>query len=121
MKIFWDPHLPLDFTPGKRSGKVEKSFEAHLKEALAEAQGSQGPLSEAIDLVEEVLPLIERFSEDPSSRTQAETLAGILEQRARELEALLKEIPEGPVRQTLSEAALFLGVEAEKLRRGFYV
>ncbi len=71
--------------------------------------------------MEEVLPLIERFAEDPSSRTQAETLAGLLEERARQLEALLREIPEGPIHRTLSEAALFLGVEAEKLRRGFYV
>ncbi|MBX6422100.1 hypothetical protein [Thermosulfurimonas sp. F29] len=120
MKIFWDPRLPLDFTPGRDTRKVEKGFEAHLREALEGAGKSPEPLSRALDLVEEVLPLIEKFAEDPVSRTRAETLADLLEERARELESLLREIPQGPLHRTISEAALFFGVEAEKLRRGFY-
>ncbi len=121
MKIFWDPRLSPDFTPEKKTGKVEKGFESYLREALSANKGSDPSLTQALDLVEEVLPLLERFAQDPSSRAQAETLADILEERARVLESLLREIPEGPLRQGLSEAAIFFGVEAEKLRRGFYV
>ncbi|QJA06591.1 hypothetical protein FVE67_07185 [Thermosulfurimonas marina] len=119
MKIFWDPRTPIDFTPGRSQSKVEKSFEAHLREILS--PGKAPELERAFALVDEVFPLLERFAEDPLSRTQAETLAGLLEDRARELEALLSELPEGPVREAFSEAALFFGVEAEKLRKGFYV
>ncbi|OAQ20398.1 hypothetical protein [Thermosulfurimonas dismutans] len=121
MKIFWDPNAPLDFTPGRKTGKVEKNFEVYFREALSRNEASREDFSQAVALVEEMLPLLDRLSEDPISRSQAETLADILSERARQLDELLSHLPEGPLRRTLSEAAILFGVEAEKLRRGFYI
>ena len=120
MRIFWDPNTPLDFVPGRKTGKVEKSFELYFREALSRKDGLGEDFSQAVSLVEEILPLLERLSEDPVSRTQAETLADLLSERAKQLEELLSHLPEGPLHSTLSEAALLFGVEAEKIRRGFY-
>ncbi len=121
MKIFWDPRTPIDFNPKAKSSQVKKTFESYLREALeADTQKAQN-LDLALNLVEEILPILEKLSGDPISRSQAETLADVLAERARQLEELLSGLPEGPLRQTLSEAALLFGVEAEKLRKGYYV
>ncbi len=120
MKVYWDPSIFHNFNAQKKTGQTESRFEAYLEEALNRGRQVED-FAPAVSLVEEMLPLLERLAQDPLSRSQAETLAGVLADRAQELEKLLKELPEGPLRETLSEAALFFGVEAEKLRKGFYV
>jgi len=74
MKIFWDPRTLFDSTPSRRPGQVGKSFENYLREALSEEKTPQ--VEQAFHLVEEVLPLLERFAEDPASRAKAGRSSG---------------------------------------------
>ncbi len=107
--------------------KDPKVFEDYLKEAIKELESLDTIkqteaekikyLSERLDFS---LDLLDRIAKTPLDFSSSQTLADYFLTQAYELEKLAHTLPEGALKNLFLESAIYLGVEGQKIRQGFY-
>lgn len=109
------------------SKEGNKVFEDYLKSALLELESAEilkeaekekvKFLSERLDFS---LDLLERIAKMPISPSTASTVGDFLLTQALEMEKIAESLPEGALKNLFKESAFYIGIEAEKIRQGYY-
>ncbi|MFN3921786.1 MAG: hypothetical protein ACK4K4_05250 [Caldimicrobium sp.] len=109
------------------SKQGNKIFEDYLKSALLELESAEilketekekvKYLSERLDFS---LNLLERLAKVPISNSTASTVGDFLITQALEMEKIAESLPEGALKNLFKESAFYIGIEAEKIRQGYY-
>ncbi len=102
-------------------------FEDYLRNALLELEKSSF-LKEAerqkikvlSDKLEFSLHLLDRLAQGPINTSLSSTIGDFLLTQAFEMEKIAETLPEGALKNLFKESALYIGIEAEKVRQGFY-
>lgn len=128
MKIDFKNLVENNFNINLSSSKrVKTPFEDYLKVALAQLKEEKisskehsGKLKEIFQKLETSLNLLEtsfRYVLDVSS---SETLGDFLLGQALELDKILEILPEDSIKFLLKEIVFFIGIEAQKIKEGYY-
>ncbi|QER41720.1 hypothetical protein F1847_02755 [Thermodesulfobacterium sp. TA1] len=122
-------HLTVsNFTikPEKTEERV-KGFEEHLKIALSELEKEEfiqktqeEKTTLALNKLEETLAVLEHFINSPVSLSKAETVGDFLLSQALEIDKIVSSLPESFTKNFIKDWAFLLGVEAQKIKQGFY-
>lgn len=114
-------------TPDAISKQGNKVFEDYLKSALLELETSDlikeaekakiKFLSEKLDFS---LDLLDRIAKIPLNPATSSTVGDFLLAQALEMEKVAESLPEGALKNLYKESALYIGIEAEKIRQGYY-
>jgi len=109
------------------SKEGNKVFEDYLRSALLELESAEilkeaekekvKFLSERLDFS---LDLLERIAKMPISPSTASTVGDFLLTQALEMEKIAESLPEGALKNLFKESAFYIGIEAEKIRQGYY-
>jgi len=118
----------VNFTPKSQTSKgINNIFEKYLKLAISEIEAKeilQKSEKERIDLVYEKLKegfhILEKVSQYGLDNTSSETIGDFLLSQALEINKILKTFHEGSLKDLFNEWTFFLGVEAQKIKQGFY-
>ncbi|BAU23085.1 hypothetical protein THC_0693 [Caldimicrobium thiodismutans] len=123
-KIFTDINF---ITPDAISKQGNRVFEDYLKSALLELETSDliketekekiKFLSEKLDFS---LDLLDRIAKIPLNSATSATVGDFLLAQAFEMEKVAESLPEGALKNLYKESALYIGIEAEKIRQGYY-
>lgn len=128
MKIDSKVILDLNFiTPEAISKEGNKVFEDYLKNALLELERAeilQQAEREKIKFLAErldfSLDLLDRVAKINLNTSTSATIGDFLLGQALEMEKIAESLPEGALKSLFKESALYLGIEAEKIRQGYY-
>ncbi|MFN3504999.1 MAG: hypothetical protein ACK4Y7_02150 [Caldimicrobium sp.] len=109
------------------SKQGNKIFEDYLKSALLELERAD-ILKEAerekvqylSERLEFSLDLLDRIAKTPITQSTASTVGDFLLSQALEMEKIAETLPEGALKNLFIESAFYIGIEAEKLRQGYY-
>ena len=114
-----------DFT--KESPSATDLFESYFKLALKEIETKELAAKEvetrvnlAHDKISEALDVLQRFSKATPDFSSSQTIGDFLLTRAFEVDKLVSTLPESGLKSLLKELCVFLGVEAQKIKQGFY-
>lgn len=128
MKI--DPKFifPINFTTESVISKREKNlFEEYLKIAISEIERKEileKTQKERLNLVcqklEESSQILENLNKLELNEAASKTLGDFLIAQALELDKILETIPDSSLKNLLKEWTFFIGIEAQKIRQGFY-
>lgn len=129
MKIESKPIDNLYFiTQDQISKQGNKIFEEYLKSALLELNNAEilkEEEKEKIRLLSEKvhfsLDLLDKVTKGPVSYSTASTLGDFLLTQALEMEKIAESLSEGALKNLFKESVLYIGLEAEKLRQGYYL
>lgn len=129
MKIDTKFHFELNFnTSGSISKQENKVFEAYLKNALLELeradflkQAEKEKLKYLSEKLDSSLALLDRVTKLDLNFSTSATIGDLLLSQAYEMEKIAETLPEGGLKFLFKESALYIGLEAEKLRNGFYL
>ena len=104
-----------------------KIFEDYLKSALRELESAEilkdtekAKIKVLSDKLEFTLDLLERMAKTPVSESTASTVGDFLLTQAMEMEKIAETLPEGAIKNLFKESAFYIGIEAEKIRQGYY-
>ncbi|MFN3406479.1 MAG: hypothetical protein ACK4UR_06045 [Caldimicrobium sp.] len=127
MKIEFNKVSNYFITEEAISKQGNKIFEDYLKSALLELERADilkeaerekvHYLSEKLDFS---LDLLDRIAKTPISQSAASTVGDFLLTQALEMEKIADTLPEGALKNLFKESAFYIGIEAEKLRQGYY-
>lgn len=128
MKIESKIFSPINFTTESITSKKGKNlFEEYLKISLSEIETKEileKPQEERFNLIynklEQSFQLLENFINVELNEASSETVGDFLLAQALEINKLLDTFPESSLKNTLKESVFFLGVEAQKIKQGFY-
>ncbi len=102
-------------------------FEDYLKSALRELESAEilkdtekAKIKVLSDKLEFTLDLLERMAKTPVSESTASTVGDFLLTQAMEMEKIAETLPEGAIKNLFKESAFYIGIEAEKIRQGYY-
>ncbi|MDF2953307.1 MAG: hypothetical protein OD816_000552 [Thermodesulfobacterium sp.] len=128
MKIDSKFIFPVNFTTESVTSKGEKSlFEEYFKLALSEIEKKEfleKTQKERFNLIykklEESFQLLEKIMSMELNEASSKTLGDFLLAQALEINRLLETFPESSLKNLLKEGTFFVGVEAQKIKQGFY-
>lgn len=129
MKIDPKNFLDINFiTPEAISKQGNKIFEDYLKSALLELEKAElvkEQEREKIKFLQDKLifslELMDKIAKIPINQATSQTIGDFLLREALEMEKIAETLPEGALKNLFKESALYLGIEAEKLRQGYYL
>jgi len=108
----------------KRDSKV---FEDYLKEAIRELESLENlkqtegeKVKYLAERLEFSLDLLDKIAKTPLNFSSSQTLADFLLSQAFEMEKIAESLPEGALKNLFLESAIYLGVEGQKIKQGFY-
>ena len=128
MKIDSKIFLDINFiTPETLSKQGNKIFEDYLKSALLELEQAELLKEEEKEKIRFLhdkltfsLELMDKIAKTPLNQATSSTVGDFLLSQALEMEKIAETLPEGALKNLFKESALYLGIEAEKLRQGYY-
>ncbi|MCD6547861.1 MAG: hypothetical protein J7K10_00125 [Thermodesulfobacterium sp.] len=128
MKIDSKFIFPVNFTTESVTSKGEKSlFEEYFKLALSEIEKKEfleKTQKERFNLIykklEKSFQLLEKIMSMELNEASSKTLGDFLLAQALEINRLLETFPESSLKNLLKEGTFFVGVEAQKIKQGFY-
>ncbi|HEA84274.1 MAG TPA: hypothetical protein ENI03_03220 [Thermodesulfobacterium geofontis] len=128
MKIDSKFIFPVNFTTESVTSKGEKSlFEEYFKLALSEIEKKEfleKTQKERFNLIykklEESFQLLEKIMSMELNEASSKTVGDFLLAQALEINRLLETFPESSLKNLLKEGTFFVGVEAQKIKQGFY-
>ncbi|MCX7614087.1 MAG: hypothetical protein N2Z40_07735 [Caldimicrobium sp.] len=102
-------------------------FEEYFRNALLELEKSDflkhtekekiKYLSEKLDFSLDLLDRVARLELNPSASV---TVGDFLLSQAFEIDKVAESLPDGGLKSLFKESALYIGIEAEKIRKGYY-
>lgn len=123
-KTLYESNFNINIPSSKR---VNSTFEEYLKVALAQireeklsSEGYQEKLKEVWQKIKTSLEILENLSSEGLDASSSETLGDFLLSQALELNQILNSLPEENFKSFIKELTFFIGVEAQKIRQGFY-
>lgn len=128
MEIYFKTLLESNFNTNISSSKrVNSTFEEHLKIALAEIKEEKvsqenywEKLREILQKIEIGFQVLEASTIEGLSFSSSETLGDFLLSQALEIDKLLDNLPEEGSKTLFKELAFFIGIEAQKIKQGYY-
>lgn len=128
MKI--EKNLPLNvqfWTTEVASKQANTIFEEYLRNAILELEHSEllkekthETLKLLSDQVRFSLELLEKISKMSITTSISSTVGDFLLSQAFELDKISDSLPDGALKNLFKESALYIGIEAEKIRKGYY-
>jgi len=107
--------------------KDSKVFEDYLKEAIKELESLENlkqtegeKVKYLAERLEFSLDLLDKIAKTPLNFSSSQTLADFLLSQAFEMEKIAESLPEGALKNLFLESAIYLGVEGQKIKQGFY-
>jgi len=123
-KTIYEPNFITTETISKQGNKI---FEDYLKSALLELERAdllKEAEKEKVRFLQEKLgfslDLMDKIARTPLNLATSSTVGDFLLSQALEIEKIAETLPEGAIKNLFKESALYLGIEAEKLRQGYY-
>ncbi|MGB9762034.1 MAG: hypothetical protein ACP5KO_01125 [Caldimicrobium sp.] len=114
-------------TPEALSKQGNKIFEDYLKSALLELERAELLKEEEREKIKFLqdklsfsLDLMDKIAKTPLNQATSSTVGDFLLAQALEMEKVAETLPDGALKNLFKESALYLGIEAEKLRQGYY-
>ncbi|MGC9110026.1 MAG: hypothetical protein ACP5HI_07245 [Caldimicrobium sp.] len=114
-------------TPEALSKQGNKIFEDYLKSALLELERAELLKEEEREKIKFLqdklsfsLDLMDKIAKTPLNHATSSTVGDFLLAQALEMEKVAETLPDGALKNLFKESALYLGIEAEKLRQGYY-
>ncbi len=105
----------------------EANFEDYLKVALEKLEtqeflqkSQEEKISYIYQKLEESSKILESLVEKGINYSTSETIGDYLLTQALEINKLLETLPESSLKNILKDWTFFIGVEAQKIREGFY-
>ncbi|MCS7279332.1 MAG: hypothetical protein NZ530_04660 [Thermodesulfobacteriaceae bacterium] len=128
MEIYFKTLLEGNFNTNIPSSKrVNSTFEEYLKIALAEIKEEKvskenywEKLGEILQKIEIGFQVLEASTIEGLSFSSSETLGDFLLSQALEIDKLLDNLPEEGSKNLFKELAFFIGIEAQKIKQGYY-
>jgi hypothetical protein len=128
MKIDSKFIFPINFTTESLTSKREKNlFEEYLKIAISEIERQEilektqkERLNLAYQKLEESSQILENLNKLDLDEAASETLGDFLIAQALEISKILETLPDSSLKNLLKEWTFFIGVEAQKIKQGFY-
>lgn len=128
MKIDNNVQIGIQFpTSDAFTRQTEALFESYLRKAILEIEQSEflrkserETLRFLTEQISASLDLLERISRTTIDSSSSSTIGDFLLTQALELEKIANSLPEGALKNLFKESALYIGIEAEKIRRGYY-
>jgi len=128
MKIDSKFIFPVNFTTESVTSKGGKSlFEEYFKLALSEIEKKEfleKTQKERFNLIykklEKSFQLLEKIMSMELNEASSKTVGDFLLAQALEINRLLETFPESSLKNLLKEGTFFVGVEAQKIKQGFY-
>lgn len=128
MKIDPKNFFNINFTTPESFLKQEnKIFEDYLKSALLELEQAEllkEEEKEKIKFLQEKaafsFELMDKIAKIPINKATSFTVGDFLLAQALEMEKIAESLSEGALKNLFKEFALYIGIEAEKLRQGYY-
>jgi len=119
-----DPNLIITEILVKKDPKV---FEDYLKEAIKEIESLESlkqtegeKIKYLTERLEFSLDLLDKVAKTPLNFATSQTLADFFLTQAFEMEKIAETLPDGALKNLFLESAIYLGVEGEKIKQGFY-
>ncbi len=120
--------FPLNFTTESITSKRKKElFEEYFKTALSELEKKElleRTQKERLNLIyqklEESSSLLENLSNIDLNEASSQTIGDFLLAQALEMNKILETLPESSLKNLLKDWVFFVGVEAQKIKQGFY-
>jgi len=107
--------------------KDPKAFEDYLKEAIKEIESLESlkqtegeKIKYLTERLEFSLDLLDKVAKTPLNFATSQTLADFFLTQAFEMEKIAETLPDGALKNLFLESAIYLGVEGEKIKQGFY-
>jgi len=128
MKINSKFIYPINFTTKSITSKrVKNLFEEYFKSALSEIETKellQKTQKEKFNLIyqklEESSELLEKLVNKELDGASSETIGDFLLSQALEVNKILETLPESFLTHFLKDWIFFIGIEAQKIKQGFY-
>ncbi len=113
--------------PEQKIKKVDSSFEEYFKTALKELDTREFQKRQEYERVkiiaqklEDVYRILEKLEKKELDFSSSQTIGDFLMAKAFEVEKMSDYINDEPIRKIFKEWAFFIGIEAQKLKQGFY-
>ncbi len=128
MKIDSKFVFPVNFTSeAVSSQRPSGAFEEYFKIALSELEKKEileKTQKERLNLIyqklEESSSLLENLSNIDLNEASSQTIGDFLLAQALEMNKILETLPESSLKNLLKDWVFFVGVEAQKIKQGFY-
>jgi predicted Zn-dependent peptidase len=128
MKIYSKFIFPIDFTTESVTSKREKNlFEEYFKIALSEIEKKElleKTQKERINLVyqklEKSFEILENITNLELNEASSETIGDFILAQALEINKILETLPDSSLKNLLKDWTFFIGIEAQKIKQGFY-
>ena len=128
MKIYSKFIFPINFTTESITSKSGKNlFEEYLKIALSEIEKKEllgKTQKERINLVyqklEKSFEILENITNLELNEASSETIGDFILAQALEINKILETLPDSSLKNLLKDWTFFIGIEAQKIKQGFY-
>jgi len=128
MKIYSKFIFPINFTTESITSKSGKNlFEEYLKVALSEIEKKElleKTQKERINLVYQKLKksfeILENITNLELNEASSETIGDFILAQALEINKILETLPDSSLKNLLKDWTFFIGIEAQKIKQGFY-
>ncbi len=124
-KTLYESNFNINISSSK---KINSTFEEYLKIVLAQIKEEKNfskdinskKLEEILQKVRTSLEVLESLAPEGLDTSSAETLGDFLLAQALEINQILNLLPEDSLKHLLKDITFFIGIEAQKIRQGFY-
>jgi predicted Zn-dependent peptidase len=128
MKVYPKFIFPINFTTDFITSKSRKNlFEEYLKVALSEIEKKElleKTQKERINLVyqklEKSFEILENITNLELNEASSETIGDFILAQALEINKILETLPDSSLKNLLKDWTFFIGIEAQKIKQGFY-
>jgi predicted Zn-dependent peptidase len=128
MKVYPKFIFPINFTTDSITSKSGKNlFEEYLKVALSEIEKKElleKTQKERINLVyqklEKSFEILENITNLELNEASSETIGDFILAQALEINKILETLPDSSLKNLLKDWTFFIGIEAQKIKQGFY-
>ena len=128
MKVYSKFIFPINFTTDSITSKSGKNlFEEYLKVALSEIEKKElleKTQKERINLVyqklEKSFEILEIITNLELNEASSETIGDFILAQALEINKILETLPDSSLKNLLKDWTFFIGIEAQKIKQGFY-
>jgi len=128
MKIYSKFIFPINFTTESVTLKSGKNlFEEYFKIALSEIEKKElleKTQKERFNLVyqklEKSFEVLENITNLELNEASSETIGDFILAQALEINKILETLPDSSLKNLLKDLVFFVGIEAQKIKQGFY-
>lgn len=128
MKIYSKFIFPINFTTESVTLKSGKNlFEEYFKVALSEIEKKElleKTQKERFNLVyqklEKSFEVLENITNLELNEASSETIGDFILAQALEINKILETLPDSSLKNLLKDLVFFVGIEAQKIKQGFY-